>query len=205
VATPSRAESLARAVGRTNWLYAQYVNRLHGRSGHLWQNRFYSCALDEGHFWAAMCYVERNPLRAGLVRVPWGYAWSSAAAHCGVSRPRDEGNAGRRKSGPSKTGALKPGEGESVALQTPPGEGAEWLLDLSRWREMLGRRDWREFLGQGLADRQMKDLRRCTLTGRPLGSDSFLSKLETALGRRLRPLPVGRPRKRKMGKTGKIK
>ena len=30
---------------------------------------------------------------------------------------------------------------------------------------------------------------------RPLGSDSFLSKLERALGRRLRPLPAGRPRK----------
>ena len=35
-----------------------------------------------------------------------------------------------------------------------------------------------------------------TRTGRPLGSDSFMSKLESTLGRRLRALPVGRPRKR---------
>jgi hypothetical protein len=34
------------------------------------------------------------------------------------------------------------------------------------------------------------------LAGR-LGSDRFLSKLETALNRRLRPLPVGRPRKKR--------
>jgi len=71
---------------------------------------------------------------------------------------------------------------------------------------MLGRRDWREFLGQGLSDRDTRDLRLATLTGRPLGSDSFLGKLETALGRRVRALPVGRPRaKRKPGESSKNK
>jgi hypothetical protein len=29
--------------------------------GHLWQARFYSCALDQAHVWAALAYVERNP------------------------------------------------------------------------------------------------------------------------------------------------
>jgi len=52
VVTPEREDSLAGALKRTNQLYAQYVNRLHGRSGHLWQGRFYSCALDERHFCA---------------------------------------------------------------------------------------------------------------------------------------------------------
>jgi putative transposase len=83
IATPSAEGSLARAVGRTHFLYTQYVNRLHGRSGHLWQNRFYSCPLDGPHLWSAMCYVERNPVRAKLGRVAWSYAWSSAAAHTG--------------------------------------------------------------------------------------------------------------------------
>ena len=32
--------------------------------------------------------------------------------------------------------------------------------------------------------------------GRPLGSDSWLSKLERRVGRRLRPRPVGRPRQK---------
>ena len=36
-----------------------------------------------------------------------------------------------------------------------------------------------------------------TQTGRPLASDSFLSKLEHTLGRQLRPLTVGRPKKKK--------
>ena len=39
-------------------------------------------------------------------------------------------------------------------------------------------------------------LRIWTHRGRPLGSDSFISKLERLVGRRLRPLPVGRPKKK---------
>jgi hypothetical protein len=30
---------------------------------------------------------------------------------------------------------------------------------------------------------------------RPLGSDAFLSKVESLMGRRIRPLPIGRPKK----------
>jgi len=41
IATPQKEDSLAKTVGRTNLLYAQYVNYMHGRSGHLWQNRLF--------------------------------------------------------------------------------------------------------------------------------------------------------------------
>jgi len=44
-------------------------------------------------------------------------------------------------------------------------------------------------------DKEM--LRMLTLraqTGRPLAGNSFMSKVETLLGRRVRPLPVGRRR-----------
>jgi putative transposase len=81
LAVPPDETSLAHALGRTHYRYTQLVNRLHGRSGHLWQNRFFSCPLDPPHTWAALAYVERNPVRAGLVRRVWTYAWSSAAAH----------------------------------------------------------------------------------------------------------------------------
>ena len=82
---PKLAEGLSLAVGRAHFQYANCVNLTHGRSGHLWQGRFYSCALDESHFVAAMRYVERNPVRAGLVRLPWEYPWSSAAGHAKMS------------------------------------------------------------------------------------------------------------------------
>ena len=83
IGTPRDAGSLQKAIGRTNLRYALYVNRLHDRSGHLWQNRFFSCPLDGRHLLAAMRYVERNPVRAGIVRAAWRYRWSSAAVHCG--------------------------------------------------------------------------------------------------------------------------
>jgi putative transposase len=63
--------------------YAQEFNRRMGAGGVLWQGRFLSCPLDEEHFWAAVRYVERNPVRAALVRRAEDWPWSSAAAHGG--------------------------------------------------------------------------------------------------------------------------
>lgn len=83
LAVPRDADSLAQALGRTHFAYTQYLNRRYGRSGHLWQNRFYSCVLDERHTWTALCYMERNPVRAGFVRRAWRYPWSSVAADVG--------------------------------------------------------------------------------------------------------------------------
>ncbi len=50
--------------------------------GHIWQGRYFSAPLDEMYLWATLRYVERNPVRAGLVRKAERYPWSSAAAHC---------------------------------------------------------------------------------------------------------------------------
>ena len=50
-------------------------------------------------------------------------------------------------------------------------------------------------LVEPIEEKEQKAIRRSLHTGRPLASDSFLSKLEHRLGRRLRPLPVGRPKK----------
>ena len=85
VGTPAGEDSLAKAMGRTDCLHTQYVNRLHKPSGHLWQNRFYSCAMEERHAFNALCYVELNPLRAGMTKRAWDYSWSSAATHCGLA------------------------------------------------------------------------------------------------------------------------
>ena len=87
IAVPVNDTALAKAIGRTHFLYTQYVNRMHSRSGHLWQNRFFSCPMDTLHLWKAMQYVETNPVRSGLVRKPWRYPYSSAAAHIENSDP----------------------------------------------------------------------------------------------------------------------
>jgi putative transposase len=158
VAIPHTEEALAQAVGRTHFRYTQHFNRLHRRSGHLWQGRFFSCALDGRHLWTAIKYVELNPVRAKLCRRAWRYAWSSAALH--VDR-----------------------KAESE------------LLNLTRWYKQVTAEEWRRELAEGLTADEAARIRLRTHTGRPLGSDSFLSKLEARLGRRVRPLPVGRPKK----------
>ena len=70
VAIPDEPHSLAVALRRTHGRYALYLNARRNRTGHLWQNRFYSCPLDQRHLWIALRYVERNPVRANLVERP---------------------------------------------------------------------------------------------------------------------------------------
>ena len=84
VVIPERADSLALLFRRVHGRYAQYVNTRRGRSGHLWQGRFYSCPLDGAHLGTAIRYVEENPARAGMVERPGDYRWSSAAVHFGL-------------------------------------------------------------------------------------------------------------------------
>ena len=58
--------------------YVQYVNRRHGRSGTLWEGRFYSCVVEEeSYLLRCYRYIELNPVRAQLVRHPRDYRWSS--------------------------------------------------------------------------------------------------------------------------------
>jgi putative transposase len=87
VAIPEREDSLAKTMGRIHADYARWLHIRQRQTGHLWQNRFYSCPLDSGHCWAALRYVERNPVRAGMVERPWDWTWSSAAAHVAAVDP----------------------------------------------------------------------------------------------------------------------
>ena len=81
IAVPQRSDSLARLVRSAHAVYAQEFNRRYERSGHLWQSRFFSCALGRDHVLTALAYVDRNSLRAGLVGRAEAYPWSSALAH----------------------------------------------------------------------------------------------------------------------------
>lgn len=85
IATPGREDSLAVLLRRVHGRYAQYYNVRCGRSGHLWQNRFFACVLQDDHLWAALSEVERNPVRAAMTVRAGDYPWSSAAAHLGCA------------------------------------------------------------------------------------------------------------------------
>jgi putative transposase len=68
IAAPDRADSMSVLLRHVHGRYAQYYNARTGRVGHLWQNRFFSCMLAPDHLWTAMAYIERNPMRARIVR-----------------------------------------------------------------------------------------------------------------------------------------
>jgi putative transposase len=81
---PPTVEVLSLGVGRLNQEYSRLQNMLHGRTGHLWQSRFYSCPVDLSRVWEVPAYVELNPVRAGLIQKASDWKWSSARAHvCG--------------------------------------------------------------------------------------------------------------------------
>jgi putative transposase len=71
--------------------HRRYTGMIHARrrwTGHLWQGRFSSTAMDEAHLHAAARDVALNPVRAGLTEHAADWPWSSARAHL---RKRDDG------------------------------------------------------------------------------------------------------------------
>ena len=84
IVIPKDKESLSKVFNTVHMRYAHYLNRRRKVKGHLWQGRFYSCVMDEGHLYRAIRYVERNPVRAKMVKKAEDYRWSSARGHLGM-------------------------------------------------------------------------------------------------------------------------
>ena len=81
IMAPTDPDGLRRTFAEA---HRRYTARIHAReqwTGHLWQGRFSSTAMDEPHLIAAARYVAMNPVRAGLVDRAQDWPWSSARAH----------------------------------------------------------------------------------------------------------------------------
>lgn len=81
IAVPSDEDGLRRTFRYVHRHYTGYINARMRVTGHLWQGRFSSVAMDERHLVAALRYVALNPVRAKLSRRPEEWRWSSTAAH----------------------------------------------------------------------------------------------------------------------------
>lgn len=159
LAIPEKETSLARGIGGANLVYTQYINRKYKRSGRLWQNRFFSTIVEEEpYLWAVARYIERNPIRAKVVKKAEDYPWSSARAH--VLGIKDD------------------------------------VLSGGNWLDGKELKTYREFLLQESEDIGAS-IRKATSTGRPLGSEGFIEKLEKTLGRDIFPKKGGRPMRKK--------
>jgi putative transposase len=81
VVIPETEQAMGRTLRHAHGRFAQYWNTELGGVGHMWQNRYYSCAMQASRVWGVIRYVELNPVRAGIVTSAQSYPWSSAAAH----------------------------------------------------------------------------------------------------------------------------
>jgi len=152
IAIPYLQNSLSKIFNACHMLYSQYLNRKKQSIGHIWQARFHSCVLDEKHLYAAVRYVENNPVRAGLVERAEDWKWSSARSHLYNEK--------------------------GIISLTDIGD----FLDVANWKDYLS----------SVENDVIENIRANTMTGRPLGSEEFVTKLEKDFGRPLRPMKRGR-------------
>lgn len=170
VAVPESLTAMANTFRRAHTRFAQYCNTELERTGHVWQNRYFSCPVDETKISQVIAYVETDPVRAGLTQTAGEYYWSSAKAHLELEGDPDLVDRG-------------------LFLD---------LLDLNWWRDRWNPSTWAQFLTDMQLE-DWDAVRKATQTGRPLGSRDFVAGLESRLGRRLTAGKVGRPRKIRPG------
>lgn len=148
IVVPETTEGLKSAIGEAHRRYTRRINFRKGWRGHLWQGRFSSFIMEEKYLLACTKYVELNPVRAGLVKKPEEWPWSSAVSHL---QGKDD-----------------------VLVKVSP------MLELVN-------KPWENFLGRDVHKENIELFRKHERTGRPLGENSFLEKMENLLGRNIKP------------------
>ena len=107
--------------------FTQWFNRTHSRTGRLWEDRFKSLIVEDGVAAKTIsAYIDLNPVRAGMVKDPADYRWSSYGEAIGGS---SKGNGKTARAGLVR------------ALRAHQGTGADadlWASGVSReYRKLL--------------------------------------------------------------------
>ncbi|MFN0171594.1 MAG: transposase [Bryobacteraceae bacterium] len=193
VAVPEREDSLARTIGRLEADCARYLNVRRRTAGHLWQARFFSVPMEPRYGATALAYVERNPVRAGMVDVAEEYRWSSAAARLGLTQPPKWLELDDWKQ------EWSAGEWRQLLRDPRQEDPSEWNCGTLQWRvsrwEKGSDRNWKSSWGSGSArgrrvdhpssqrrtpDREVvPERRRCSVQAEPIGepwSDPAIEK-----------------------------
>ena len=210
ILVPSTADGLRRAVAEVHRRYTRMINFREGWRGCLWQGRFASFVMSETHLMGAVRYVERNPVKAGLVERAEDWPWSSAADHCaacdrvGASggymiqiRSEAEGRAEHLESCPQ---TATEGQRASSGRIGGPAE-SEWLVTRTAGMNFT----WSEHRSWADGAELVAMMRQRESTGRPLGDKSFVKMIGDLLSRDLLPKKPGRKPGRKNTKDIKIR
>ena len=82
LATPARLDSIAKTMQALGRRYVQYFNRRYARTGTMWEGRYKACLIEtQRYLLNCYRYIENNPVRAGIVRAPKLYEYSSYGYH----------------------------------------------------------------------------------------------------------------------------
>ncbi len=76
----TKAEILSKLMHGLQLAYTRYFKKKYRFLGHLFQQRFRSPRIPENSYYL-QCgrYIERNPVKAGILKDPWNYPYSSAS------------------------------------------------------------------------------------------------------------------------------
>jgi|LakMenEpi03Aug12_release.lakeMendotaPanAssembly.Ray.scaffolds.fasta_scaffold140427_2 REP element-mobilizing transposase RayT len=125
-----RMQDLAEFMKGLLQRFTQWFNRAHSRSGTLWEDRFKSVIVEDGVAARTMAaYIDLNPVRAGMVKDPADYRWSSYGEAVG---------------GGKKGNGKKAREGLARAYFCDQGVG----YDAGKWEEVA--RLYRRLMGLAL-------------------------------------------------------
>ena len=153
------------------WLMTTQVrrhHRRHGSDGHLWQGRFKAFPIQrDAHLLSVLRYVERNPLRAGLVARAEDWPWSSL----GAWEPADAAAPAADRSDPAPAPPLHAGP-----LPRPA--------------------NWRAWVNEAEDPGQLAALRHSVNRSRPWGTGVWTRRTAMRLGIEPSLRPRGRPPKR---------
>jgi putative transposase len=80
--TPQASDACGLLMKHVGQHYVEHVNRVHARTGTLWEGRFKSSLVASAEYvLACYRYIELNPVRAGLSEHPRSHPWSSYRAN----------------------------------------------------------------------------------------------------------------------------
>jgi putative transposase len=159
-------------------------HRRHGSDGHLWQGRFKAFPIQrDAHLLSVLRYVERNPLRAGLVARAEAWPWSSLGAW---DAPDATGDATDATGTTREPGAMEPAGEPSHRPAAPPLHAGPLPRPAN----------WRAWVNEAEAPDQLAALRRSVDRSAPWGTPVWTRRTAVRLGIEPSLRPRGRPPKR---------
>ncbi|MCA8910969.1 MAG: transposase [Planctomycetes bacterium] len=206
------------------WATTCHVRRYHRHyktTGHVWQGRYKSFPIQgDGSLLAVLRYVERNPVRAGLVKCAQDWPWSSAAAWLekgsGSRRVPDPfSSSGQGATGSDPLGADSPnrarlkGSGTNSARQLQrtemepdpmePDDFTRTARPIESWlrRGPVTRPEpWLKFVNHKEEAAELEAIRESVNRGAPFGNPRWRETTAGRLGLESTLRPRGRPPKR---------